>query len=267
MEKTNWTSQKYQFRKVYRSKRYQIWSFELPSFPKHPQRHSWVWNQHQTTDWRSEDQPWRLLLGSSFYQLSLEIHRCRSPLALFRRLERRSFACDLVIIWAVLRPYLKSLCKIVQRLRCFFKNRTQRTLRSRFNWRPSSKIFNVIIYIFSANPDLASILKKAFSSNHVILAVPTHKIAELGINPNYSYSFLNQNAKGNLELRNSWGTIEEKPKVNLKNDGSFEISSALAKDNISHFLIARINKSYWTTTIQSRHKLGFYSSYKFNVRQ
>jgi len=55
----------------------------------------------------------------------------------------------------------------------------------------------------------------------VILAVPTHKIAELSINPNYSYPVINYNVKGNVELRNSWGTIEEKSKINIKNDGSF----------------------------------------------
>jgi hypothetical protein len=114
---------------------------------------------------------------------------------------------------------------------------------------------------------VASIIKKAISSGHVILAVPTHKIAEIGINPNYSYAVINYNVKGNVELRNSWGIIEEKPKINAKNDGSFELTATAARDNISHFIIARVNKNYFTTTIQSRHKLGFYSSYKFTVRQ
>lgn len=101
----------------------------------------------------------------------------------------------------------------------------------------------------------------------MVLAVPNEKIAALGINPNYSYNVINFSAKGSVELRNSWGTIEERSKISHKAEGIFELASAQAKDNINHVLIAQINNAYSTSTIQSKHRLGFYSSYNFKVRK
>jgi len=56
------------------------------------------------------------------------------------------------------------------------------------------------------HPDIQNIVKKALTTGQVIQAVPTNKIAALGINPNFSYSVINYSGKG-LELRNSWGTL------------------------------------------------------------
>jgi hypothetical protein len=55
----------------------------------------------------------------------------------------------------------------------------------------------------------------------VVLAVPNHKISTLGLNPNYSYNVTAFSPKGLLELRNSWGTLEERANINLKSDGIF----------------------------------------------
>lgn len=109
-------------------------------------------------------------------------------------------------------------------------------------------------------------MKKALSSGQVVQAVPTVRIVALGINPNYSYSVINYSAKGSLELRNSWGTIEEKSKTSIRSDGNFELAAGMLRDNISHLLITQLNTSYFTTTVQAKHRIGFYSTFSFKVR-
>lgn len=47
-------------------------------------------------------------------------------------------------------------------------------------------------------PDLGNIVRKALGSGQVIQAVPTERIAALGINPNYSYSVINYASKGSI---------------------------------------------------------------------
>lgn len=39
------------------------------------------------------------------------------------------------------------------------------------------------------------------------------------------------------------------------------------KDFISHILVTNINVAYSTSTIQSKHRHGFYSSYNFKIRK
>lgn len=97
--------------------------------------------------------------------------------------------------------------------------------------------------------------------------MPNERIVSLGLNPNYSYNVINYTSKGTLELRNSWGTLEERPKITFKPEGTFELSSAQVRDNLSHIIVAHLNPAYYTTTVQSRHKFGFYSSYNFKVSQ
>ena len=76
---------------------------------------------------------------------------------------------------------------------------------------------------------------------------------------------INFSSKG-VELRNSWGTLEERSKVSIRSEGNFELSSGQIRENISHILVTNINSEYSTTTVQSRHRLGFYSTYNFKVR-
>ena len=38
------------------------------------------------------------------------------------------------------------------------------------------------------------------------------------------------------------------------------------RENISHIIITSISTEYSTTTIQAKHRLGFYSSHSFKVR-
>jgi hypothetical protein len=68
-----------------------------------------------------------------------------------------------------------------------------------------------------------------------------------------------------MELRNPWGTIEERPKASINKEGSFELGASLVRDNISHIIVSHVNPAYFTTTIQSKHKFGFYSSYAFKI--
>lgn len=108
-------------------------------------------------------------------------------------------------------------------------------------------------------------MSKALSSGQVVQAVPTEKIAALGVNPNYSYSVISFSNKG-IELRNSWGTLEERSKLSFRSEGNFELSSGQLRENISHIVITSINPEYFTTTVQAKHRLGFYSTYSFRLR-
>lgn len=70
-----------------------------------------------------------------------------------------------------------------------------------------------------------------------------------------------------MELRNSFGTIEERSKLSFRPEGTFDLASAQVRDMISHVLITNVNIAYNTSTIQSRHRHGFYSSYAFKIRK
>lgn len=72
---------------------------------------------------------------------------------------------------------------------------------------------------------------------------------EIGFNPNYSLSVLKCNSKGALELRSSWGTLAERPKVQINKEGVFELSSNQTADFISHILIAETDDALSSTTI------------------
>lgn len=76
---------------------------------------------------------------------------------------------------------------------------------------------------------------------------------------------INFSSKG-IELRNSWGTLEERSKASIRSEGNFELSAGQIKENISYIVVTNINNEYSTTTVQSRHRLGFYSTYNFKVR-
>ena len=63
--------------------------------------------------------------------------------------------------------------------------------------------------------NLSNEVSKAISKGYPVIAVPNNKIVDLGLNPNYSFNVLKCSGKGGLELRNSWGTINERPNVSL----------------------------------------------------
>jgi len=67
-------------------------------------------------------------------------------------------------------------------------------------------------------------------------------------------------------LRNSWGTLEERTKLSISKEGVFELSSNQTKDFISHVMIALTNNSYSSSTIESKHKSGFYSTFNFKIK-
>lgn len=89
----------------------------------------------------------------------------------------------------------------------------------------------------------------------------------MGLDPSYSFNVLNVNNKGGFELRNSWGTVEERSKITFSKEGQFEWSSAQARENLSHILISHVRQNYFTSVLQSKHKFGFYSSYNFKVKK
>ena len=50
--------------------------------------------------------------------------------------------------------------------------------------------------LFSDSGELQNAVKKALGSGQVVQAVPTERIASLGVNPNFSYSVINFTGKG-----------------------------------------------------------------------
>lgn len=86
------------------------------------------------------------------------------------------------------------------------------------------------------------------------------------MNPNNSLTALNQKSTGGLELRNSFGTVEERAKLTFNKEGAFELSSNQTKEFISHIIIAHTNNGYSSSTIESKHKTGFYSTFSFKIR-
>lgn len=103
------------------------------------------------------------------------------------------------------------------------------------------------------------------NASQPVLAVPKPEIISLGLNPNNSLTVLNIKSTGGLELRNSFGTIEERSKLTFNKEGAFELSSNQSRDYISHVIIAHTNNSYSSSTIESKHKAGFYSTFSFKV--
>ncbi len=118
----------------------------------------------------------------------------------------------------------------------------------------------------SSDNDFATIIKNAISAGQPVLAVPKQDILSLGLNPNHSFAVINCKSNGGLELRNSWGTLEERTKLSISKEGVFELSSNQTRDFISHVMIAQTNNSFNSTTIESKHKTGFYSTFSFRVK-
>lgn len=118
----------------------------------------------------------------------------------------------------------------------------------------------------STDSDFANVIRNAISAGQPVLAVPKQEAISLGLNPNHSFAVINCKSNGGLELRNSWGTLEERSKLSISKEGVFELSSNQTRDFISHVMVAQTNNSWSSTTIESRHKAGFYSTFSFKVR-
>lgn len=100
-----------------------------------------------------------------------------------------------------------------------------------------------------SDPDFTTAIKNAISAGQPVLAVPKEEILSLGLNPNHSFPVINCKSNGNFELRNSWGTLEERPKISISREGVFELSSSQTNSLISHVMIALTNNSFSSTTI------------------
>ena len=100
------------------------------------------------------------------------------------------------------------------------------------------------MFLSSNSGDFANSVKKATAAGQVVMAVPNERIASYGFNPNLSYSVISLTSKGGLELRNSFGTLEERSKVSIRAEGTFELSSVQMREVISHVLISTTNTAY-----------------------
>jgi calpain-15 len=85
--------------------------------------------------------------------------------------------------------------------------------------------------------DFASSIKHALDQSWTVIAVPTSKIEELGLNHKFNLGITGLSNRG-LELRNSWGTMIEKPKITLSKEGLFEISLQDAVRYLDYVLVA-----------------------------
>lgn len=66
-------------------------------------------------------------------------------------------------------------------------------------------------------------------------------------------------------MRNSWGSIEEKSKLNTTKEGTFQMNLQQCRDFLNHAIIGRIHDDYYSSVIESKHRHGFFSSYSFTV--
>jgi hypothetical protein len=66
-------------------------------------------------------------------------------------------------------------------------------------------------------------------------------------------------------MRNSWGSIEERSKLNASKEGTFNMTLQQCREFLNHVIIGRINDTYHSSVIQSKHRAGFYGSYTFTV--
>lgn len=87
----------------------------------------------------------------------------------------------------------------------------------------------------------------------------------MGLNPDYGLNVIGINQRGNFEMRNPWGSLEEKAKTVSTREGTFEFGPTDAKECISHLMIAHIERGNFTSTIQAKHRLGYYCSFDFKV--
>lgn len=107
-------------------------------------------------------------------------------------------------------------------------------------------------------------MKEALENGEPILAVPNENIAKAGLNPNYALNVVSAN-KGNLGLRNSWGTIDQKTSLNINKEGAFELTSKQCFDYLDQIMIAKVRGHYYSSTIQTKHRNGFFCTYSFII--
>lgn len=73
----------------------------------------------------------------------------------------------------------------------------------------------------TTDSQFVSAVKNAIAAGQPVLAVPKPEIQSLGLNPNNSLTVISSKSNGGLELRNSWGTLEEKSKLAFSKEGVF----------------------------------------------
>jgi len=121
------------------------------------------------------------------------------------------------------------------------------------------------IQVFQANdPNLYNAAKEATDRGQPIMAIPNENVLKFGFNPNYALNVVSA-GKGNLILRNPWGTITEKSSITTDREGRFEWAARQVSENIDRVLIAQVREHYYTTTVQTKHRKGFFCTYTFNV--
>lgn len=66
-------------------------------------------------------------------------------------------------------------------------------------------------------------LQFSLDQDWTVVAVPNSRISQLGLDSQYNLSLIKLGSRG-FELRNSWGTTIERPKINFSKEGVFELS-------------------------------------------
>lgn len=160
----------------------------------------------------------------------------------------------------------ESLCQgISARVHSFQESTISLNISPRSDWRTLSGPSYVPLIEYRNNPDTIYVIKDALDKNQSVIAVGNEKALQVGLNPNYSFNVLKCDPKTGLEMRNSWGSIEERSKLNTSGDGSFSMSLQQCRDFLNHVIIARINDEFHSSVIRGKHKPGFSGSYAFTV--
>jgi hypothetical protein len=110
------------------------------------------------------------------------------------------------------------------------------------------------------------VIESGLERNYIVQAAPSENILDRGLNPNLTLNVLRADSgKRTIQFRSSFGSVDEKPKINLSREGVFEVLSDEARNFIKYYLVAEVHDDYNTSTIQARHRPGFFSSYSFRV--
>jgi len=118
----------------------------------------------------------------------------------------------------------------------------------------------------ASDPNLLKNIQSALENGYVVQAAPSEKLLTYGFNPNLTLSVIKaDSSKRSLQFRSSFGSVDEKPRFNLSKEGTFDVSVDETRNFINYFLVAEVHDDYSTSTIQARHRPGYFSSYSFRV--
>lgn len=124
------------------------------------------------------------------------------------------------------------------------------------------------VKLYTTNdPNLLKVIESALEKGYTVQAAPSDKFLAYGFNPNLTLTVVKTDStRRSLQFRSSFGSVDEKPRFNLSKEGTFDVSVDEVRNFINYFLVAEVHDNYNTSTIQARHRPGYFSSYSFRVR-